>query len=155
MSTPSSGSSGQSGVADVETDRVGQLFDLVSYVVVLVALFVAVSAVGALAVGSPVAPGVKFGLFVFGWLALFAGTMMLRPTSAWKDDDENGLLAFGEDASGDPETGFQRVVQRVPPARFRQLPPSGRLPTGARVFVGALAMLLVSLAMEQVFGVGP
>jgi len=153
MSVPSSGS-GQSGVADVEPDRVAQLFDLVTYVAVLLAVFVAVSALGALAFGSPVAPAVKFGLFVFGWLALFAGTMMLRPTSAWKDDDDGGLLAFGEETSDDPESRFQRVVQRVPPASLRPLPPSARLPTGARVFVAAVVTLLVSLAMEQVFGVG-
>jgi hypothetical protein len=154
MSAPSSGS-GQSGVADVDPDRVAQLFDLVSYVVVLVAVFVAISALAALAVGSAVAPGVKFGLFAFGWLTLFAGTMMLRPTAAWKDDDDSGLLAFGEPAADDPETKFQYLVQRVPPARFRPLPPSGRLPTGARVFLGALVTLLVSLAMEQLFGIGP
>lgn len=154
MSAPSS-DSGRSGVADVETDRVAQLFDLVTYVCVLLAVFVAVSALGALAVGSPVAPGVKFGLFVFGWLALFAGTMMLRPKSAWKDDDDGGLLSFGEEESDDPETRFQGLVQRVPPASLRPLPPSGRLPTGARVFLGAVVTLLVSLAMEQLFGVGP
>jgi hypothetical protein len=153
MSVPSS-DSGQSGVADVDPDRVAQLFDLVTYVAVLVATFAAVSALAALAVGSPVAPAVKFGLFAFGWLTLFAGTMMLRPKSAWKDDDGDGLLAFGEDASEDPDTGFQRFVQRVPPARFRPLPPAGRLPTGARVFLAAVVTLLVSLAMEQVFGVG-
>lgn len=154
MSAPSSGT-GQSGVADVEPDRVAQLFDLVSYVGVLVALFVGISAVAAVAFGSPIAPGVKFGLFVFGWLVMFAGTVMLRPTSAWKDDDDDGLLALGEATTEDPETKFQRLVQRVPPASLRPLPPSARLPTGARVFVGALAMLLVSLVMEQVFGVGP
>ena len=153
MSVPSS-DSGQSGVADVEPDRVAQLFDLVTYVAVLLAVFVVLSALGALAFGSPVAPGVKFGLFVFGWLALFAGTVMLRPSAAWKDDDD-GLLAFGEEASDDPETKFQRFVQQVPPARLRPLPPSARLPTGARVFLTAVVTLLVSLAMEQVFGVGP
>ena len=153
MSAPSS-DSGRSGVADVEPDRVAQLFDLVTYVAVLVAVFVALSALGALAVGTAVAPGVKFGLFVFGWLSLFAGTMMLRPTAAWKDDSDDGLLAFGEAASDDPETKFQGLVQRVPPASLRPLPPSARLPTGARVFLAAVLTLLVSLAMEQVFGVG-
>lgn len=154
MSAPSSGS-GQSGVADVDPDRVAQLFDLVSYVVVLVATFVVVSALAGLATGGSVAPSVKFGLFVLGWLTLFAGTMMLRPTSAWKDNNDSGLLAFGEPAADDPETKFQHLVQRVPPARFRPLPPSGRLPTGARVLLGAVVTLLVSLAMEQLFGVGP
>jgi len=154
MSAPSS-DSGRSGVADVETDRVAQLFDLVTYVVVLVAVFVALSALGALATDSPVAPGVKLGLFVFGWLSLFAGTMMLRPTSAWKSDDDDGLLAFSGETSDDPETKFQGFVQQLPPASLRPLPPSGRLPTGARVFLGAVVTLLVSLALEQVFGVGP
>lgn len=154
MSAPSS-DSGRSGVADVEPDRVAQLFDLVTYVAVLLGVFVVVSALGALAVGSPVAPGVKFGLFVLGWLTLFAGTVMLRPSSAWKDDDDDGLLAFGEEASDDPESSFQRLVQRVPPASLRPLPPSARLPTGARVFLAAVVTLLVSLAMEQLFGVGP
>lgn len=160
MATPSS-NSGTSGVDEIELDRVGQLLDLVTYVALMVVVFGGVSAVATLAVGGRAAPGVKFGLFVWGWLAFLVGTLMLRPQSAWRDDDDDGLAAVeGEglldhDDEEVEESDFQRFVQQLPPARFRPVPPQARLPTGARIFVASLCMLAVSLVLEQAFGVGP
>lgn len=140
-----------SGVPDAPTDRLGQLLDAVTYAVWLTAAFVVVSAVLALLVGWRVAPGVKYGLFVFGWLAFGYGTFKLLPSRPWEDDDERGPfeVAAGED------TRFQALVQRLPPARFRSIPVVHRLPTGVRVFLASLVMLGTSLALEQLFGIGP
>jgi hypothetical protein len=138
-------------VPEVEEDRVGQVFDLVSYIALMLGLFGGASAVGALVLGSPVGTGVKYGLFIFGWLALLFGTLKLRPKSAWKDDDD-GLMAFGEDDGG-MESDFQRWVQQLPPARFRQVPPNARLSTGARMLIASVCMLAVSFLLERALGV--
>ncbi len=140
-----------SGVTGGPPDHVGQLLDAVSYAVWLTVLFSALSAALAVLAGWRPAPGVKYGLFVFGWLAFGFGTFKLLPSRPWKDD-EGSVDALGADAD---QTRFQALVQRLPPARFRPVPVADRLPTGARVFVGSLAMLGTSIVLEQVFGIGP
>jgi hypothetical protein len=153
---PSSGGSGASGVSEVEADRVGQLFDLMSYVVLLCAVYGGAAAVVSLAVGVPVAPGVKYGFFVFGWIGLLAGALKLRPRSAWKSDDNQGMLsAFtgGSGGTSELESDFQQWVQQIPPARFRPLPANARLSTGSRLLVASICMLAVSFLMEQALGV--
>lgn len=150
MSTPPS--SGTSGVPEEPPDRVGQLYDLVSYVLTVTAVFVTVSAVGGLLFGAAIAPGVKYGLFVLGWLTFGYGTLLLLPDRPWKDDDETDIIEAqveGEDSE------FQAFVQQLPPARFRQLEPERRLPTGLRLFLASLFVLAVSIVLEQAFGVGP
>ncbi|MFC3477761.1 DUF7555 family protein [Halobacterium litoreum] len=155
MSTPSNPGSGPgtSGVTDAPTDRLGQVLDTVTYVLAATGLFVTVSAVATLAVGGRVAPGVKYGLFVFGWLGLGAATVLLLPDRPWRDGDE-GFSVFGEFAE-DSQSAFQRFVQRLPPARFRPVEPDDRFATGVRMLLAALTMLGTSLVMEQVFGIGP
>jgi hypothetical protein len=142
-----------SGVADAPTDRVGQLLDAVTYAVALTVAFSVASAVLAVAAGWAAAPGVKYGLFVFGWLAFGYGTFLLLPSKPWKDDDTDPFEAAvggGRDA-----TRFQDAVQRLPPARFRPVPSDDRLSTGARIFLGSLVMLGVSIVLEVAFGIGP
>ena len=138
-----------------EPDQVGQLFDLVTYGVANALLFSFVSAALAVALGSPVAAGVKYGLFVFGWLTFGYSTFRLFPSRAWKDDDrdDDSHDSFGVPPNG--ETQFQSLVQQLPPARFRQIQPIHRLPTGVRLFVASVLMLGASIVLEQVFGIGP
>lgn len=152
MSTPRK--SGESGVTDAEPDRVGQLYDLVSYVAALAGVFAAVSIAGALALGTALAPAVKYGYFVLGWLSFGYGTLLLLPSKPWKGED-NAEALFGAPEGDDGDSGFQQFVQRLPPARFRPLERDRRLPTGARVFVTSLFVLGASIVLEQVFGVGP
>lgn len=150
MSTPSG--SGTSGVADAPADRVGQLYDLVSYVVAVAAVFVAFSVAGAAIVGAAVAPAVKYGFFVLGWLTFGYGTLLLLPSRPWNDDDNTDLLEAAVDGE---DSEFQSFVQRLPPARFRPLPPNRRLPTGVRVFLSSLFVLGTSIVLEFAFGIGP
>lgn len=151
------GPSGTSGVSDAAPDRLGQALDLVTYAVATTLLFSGISATLGVLVGSRPAPSVKYGLFVFGWLSLGYGTLSLMPTPPWKDDEEASFKlsdAFtGPDQT--PDTKFHRLVQSLPPARFRRIPHQVRLSTGTRVFVAALVMMAVSIVMEQAFGVGP
>ena len=150
------GPSGQSGTGETDPDVVAQLFDAVSYAAATTFVFGVVSGTVAVAIGGRFAPGVKYGLFVFGWIALGYGTLMLWPQAAWKDDDEEGrTVDLFDRAGGKPDTRFQRLVQAIPPARFRQIPDRERLSTGARVFVAAVVMLGTSIVLEQFFGVGP
>lgn len=145
-------STGESGVTDAAPDRVGQLFDLLSYVVALVGVYTMVSALGGLVFGEPVWPAVKYGFFVLGWLTFGYGTLLLLPSKAWREGDNVENL-FDEPGADDGDSEFQVFVQKLPPARFRQLAPDRRLPTGVRVFVAALAVLAASIVMEVVFGV--
>jgi hypothetical protein len=145
---------GESGVTDAAPDRVGQLLDLVTYVVALAGVYAAVAALGALVLGEPIAPAVKYGYFVLGWLTFGYGTLLLLPSKPWKGED-NAEDLFGEPGVDDEDSEFQMFVQQLPPARFRQLAPHRRLPTGVRVFVAALAVLVASYVLEVAFGVGP
>jgi hypothetical protein len=86
--------------------------------------------------------GVKYLLFVLGFLAFGAGAFLLRPTAAWRDEpivQRTGL------------TPFERAVRRL--LGDRALAPDQQLPAGVRVFVAGLLMLGVSFVMESVFGV--
>lgn len=91
--------------------------------------------------------GVKYGLFLFGWLIFGYGTLQLRPRAAWKEAEGGAALTARE------ETRFQAFVQSLPPARFLPLEPGDRLSTALRIFIGSLLMLGTSLVMEFVFGV--
>lgn len=90
--------------------------------------------------------GVKYGLFLVGWLVFGYGALQLRPRAAWKDDE-------GGTATPRSETRFQALVQSLPPARFLPLAPGERLSTAARIFVGSVLMLATSFVMGQVFGI--
>lgn len=89
--------------------------------------------------------GVKFGLFLIGWLVFGFGTLQLRPRAAWKDDEET--------VTAPSETRFQALVQSIPPARLLPLEPGERLSTALRIFLGGVLMLATSFAMEVAFGV--
>lgn len=139
---------------EAETDRRAALYDLVTYAVATTLVFSSVSAVLGSVAGMRPLTGVKYGLFVFGWIALGYGTLLLRPTAAWNGEEQERIALFDR-STGTPDTAFQRFVQRVPPARFRQIPDGERLSTGARIMFSAVVMLLTSIALEQLFGVGP
>lgn len=137
---------------DPEPDRLGKLLDLVTYGAATTLVFAVISAVLGVAAGMDPLPGVKYGLFIFGWLALGYGSLMLRPSAAWRDDE--GLDLFDR-SGGKPDTKFHRLVQRLPPARFRQVPHEHRFSTAFRIFFSGVFIMATSIVMEQVFGIGP
>lgn len=129
----------------------GRLFDAVSYAVAVTGLVVGVGGLLSFLAGLDWL-GVKWLLFLVGWLAFGYGTFALRPSPPWNDDDP-AESRDGEVVGARTETRFQAAVQRLPPARFRRLPVDDRLPAGVNIFLASLAMLGTSMAMEFVFGV--
>jgi len=134
----------------VSDDSLGlKLADAVLYAVVLTAVWSAIFLPVSLLLGGDLV-GVKWGLFVVGFLTLGVGSFKLRPGKQWREDDE-GLIA---DSRG--ESQVQRLVDRLPPFRDRVEPPRNdhRLSDGLKLLLGAVCMLLTSFLLEAVFGVG-
>lgn len=129
----------------------GRALDAVAYVVAVTGVFVVTAAVPSFAAGLGWL-GVKWVLFLVGWLAFGYATFSLRPRPPWKGDDGPSSRT-GRVLGGRTETRFQAAVQALPPARFHRLPVDDRLPTGVNVFLASLAMLATSFGMEVVFGV--
>ncbi len=124
-----------------------QVLDVLLYGLSVAVILICVSAVVSFALGSDWS-GVKYLLFVIGFLLFGAGALMIRPQAAWKDDDDDNTLV-----SSDEETRFQAAVQSIPPLRRYELEPDDRFSTVTRVFVCSLFVLGTSLVMEVVFGV--
>jgi hypothetical protein len=123
----------------VSTPR--KLLDLLAYAVALSALvFLAATAVS-FALGGGWG-GVKFLLFVLGFLALGVGGLLLRPTPPWRDRPL--VQRTGR-------TPFERAVRRL--LGDRALDPDQQFPAAARVLVAGVILLAVSFVMETVFGV--
>lgn len=146
----------------------GRLFDLLTYAALTTAAFAAaawlVGAAGlASALGTDPVRFVRTTLFVLGWLAFGYGTLTMRPRAAWKTGDSAAGYSATESGSapgtgfdlslsadGRGETRFQRLVQRLPPARFLPVAPDERLPSGVRIFAASLMMLATSLSIDVV-----
>jgi hypothetical protein len=123
----------------VSTPR--KLLDLLAHAVVLSVLaFLATTAVS-FALGGRWG-GVKYLLFVLGFLGLGAGAFFLRPTPPWRD--EPLVQRTGE-------TPFERLVRRL--LGSYALDPDQQYPAAARVLVAGVILLAVSFVMETVFGV--
>ncbi|MEF8841922.1 MAG: hypothetical protein V5A62_09905 [Haloarculaceae archaeon] len=121
--------------------RLRKLLDALAYALVLsLAVFLAATAVS-FALGGGWG-GVKYLLFVLGFLAFGLGAFILRPTPPWRDEP---LVQ----RSG--ETPFERFVRRL--LGDYALAPDQQLPAAARVFVAGVVLLAVSFVMETVFGV--
>jgi hypothetical protein len=119
-----------------------RLADALARALVLTALVVAVSAAISFALGGRWL-GVKYLLFVVGFLALGIGGVFSRPTPAWRDDP------YIQRSGG--STPFQSLVDRL--LGGFGLPADERFPTGIRVLLAGLLMLGISFVMETVFGV--
>jgi hypothetical protein len=119
-----------------------RLLDALVRAVILTTLVVAVSAAISFALGGRWV-GVKYLLFVVGFLALGIGGVLSRPTPAWREEP------YVQRSGG--STPFQALVDRGL-GRFA-LAPGERFPTGVRVLLAGLLMLGLSFALETVFGV--
>lgn len=154
----------------------GQVLDLVTYAVAGAALAFVVTGVVSFVAGYGLT-GIKWGLFYLGWLVFGYAAIRLFPASLHEDQSLPGedpkssaWLTFGGQAAEEApvqrssteaektfastdETKFQRLVQRLPPARFVPLRKAERFPIGVKTLAMSLAILGTSLAMEVVFQV--
>lgn len=88
--------------------------------------------------------GLKYGLFVVGFLSLGYGTVL-----AWPRSPE----ALANEGADRTETRIQGTLRRLPPAAWYPLAPSERYRDWIRVYLLSLCLLGVSFALETVFGV--
>jgi hypothetical protein len=121
--------------------RLRKLLDALAYAVALSLLtFLAATAVS-FALGGGWG-GVKYLLFVLGFLGFGAGAFFLRPTPPWRDEP---LVQRGG------QTPFERLVRRL--LGDHALTPEQQYPASARVLIAGVSLLTVSFVMETVFGV--
>ena len=96
-------------------------------------------------------------LFLSGFGLMAYSTARLWPTSTEDVGPDRGGVtppAGGSVPVPREQTRFESVARRLPPARWSRLPPADRRLTPAgKLFWGSVAVLLVSYAMETVFGV--
>ena len=97
-------------------------------------------------------------LFLSGFGLMAYSTARLWPTST-EDVGADGVGGVAPPAGGSVptptrQTRFESVARQLPPARWSRLPPADRRLTPAgKLFWGSVTVLLVSYAMEAVFGV--
>lgn len=127
--------------------RIRRSVDGVVYAASLTAVVFAVGAAVCLPLGWGWT-GVKYWLFFVGVALFAAGTFSLRPRAAWKQKDAE----TGEDESM-AESRFEWATRTALPDGIA-VRRDERWTGGARVFLGSLAVLGTSMAMEFVFGVG-
>jgi energy-coupling factor transporter transmembrane protein EcfT len=125
--------------------RIRRSVDGVVYAASLAAAVFAVGTVACLPLGFGWT-GVKYWLFFVG-MALFAvGTFALRPRAAWKQDESE----TPDDELA--ESRFEWATRTALPDSLT-VRRTERWTGGARLFLGSLVVLGLSMAMEFVFGV--
>lgn len=134
----------RSSVSDAPTGPASpaSLLDAVSYAVWLTALVAVASSPVSLLVGAGL-NGVKFGLFIVGFLCLGYAVLLLRRATSLHER-AGGLRT---------ETRFERLVGRLPPMRWYAVPVRARHQPGTKLFLASVTMLAVSYVMEAVFDI--
>lgn len=130
-----------------------KVVDLATYVVVLlVVVFGPLSAVELVVYG---------GLVFTKWVTFLVGAALAAYASLKLRPDSPKKRAASVDASADSPTvgnvevsALQRFAAALPPARWTELTVSERFSPNVKRFVGALAIVAASMAMEFVFGIG-
>lgn len=120
-----------------------RVLDAVTYALGVTALAVLVLTPVSLLFGSGL-NGLKFGLFVVGFLSMGYATFRLRPPRPDK---------AAESTPPRTETGLEARLGRLPGLRRHRLPVRERFSPGAKLFLASLTMLAVSYLMEAVFHV--
>lgn len=132
--------------------------DAVTYALAITVCVVAAAVVVAVATGGTLVRA-NYLLFFAGWLLMAYATIRLWPRSP-EDLGNHGTDPNGRrDGDSIPgtvdRTRFQRLVSRLPPRRWVRMPrPRRRLTTPGKLFLSAALILLSSLLLEVVFGVG-
>lgn len=127
--------------------------DAVTYAIAATAVIAVLAVVLAVATGGGLVR-TKYLLFVAGWLLLTYATFRLWPSSP-EDVEPNANRSQHDSLPREHESSrFQRLVLVLPPRRWVQSPrPKRRITIPGKLLLTALLILLLSFAMETVFGV--
>jgi hypothetical protein len=124
-----------------------QVVDALTYAVAFVAVvFVPVGAFELATIGGLVAT--KWILFFVGMAYLTYAGLQLRPASPQERAAAADAGPSGDAIGSEELTWLQRAAAALPPARWVDLHPSERWSAHAKLLVGALVMLTVSMALE-------
>ncbi|MFC7167167.1 DUF7555 family protein [Halospeciosus flavus] len=132
---------------DARATLARKLIDAVQYAVAVTVVAAVVSAVPSVLLGAGLV-GVKYGLFVLGFLAFGYASFLLQPVKPWKSGGHRRDREAGE------PTPFRRFVRRLPPAAWFPIEPEERFGREVKLLLASVVMLAVSYVMEVVFGVG-
>lgn len=139
--------------------RFRQVLDALVYAIAVTGVVFVIGSVLSFSLGGGFV-GVKFFLFLVGFLLFGYGALQLRPARPWDVQKSDGDIeivrndGMGEVIGSREETRFQSAVQRIPPLPQYSIPPEERLSPGAKLFIASLVVLLTSFLMEVVFSVG-
>lgn len=123
--------------------RGARIVDAVQYAVGLTLLVAGIVLAVSLLVGRGLW-GVKFGLFLVGFLSLGYATVLAWPKSP---------ADVGRETHDREETRLQALFRRGPPAAWYPLPARDRYPDWVRLYLASLTMLALSYSLEAFFGV--
>jgi hypothetical protein len=146
--------SSSSGVSPDALESFGlQVVDLATYVVVLVmVVFVPLGALEWTVFG---------GLVFTKWITFFVGaglgayaSLKLRPASPKKRATSADAGVNNPTVGNVTASRVQRLAAAVPPARWTELSAGERFSPDVKRFVGAVAIVATSMALEFVFGIG-
>lgn len=87
--------------------------------------------------------GVKYGLFVIGFLSMGYALLLIRRATA----------IHREDYEPPDETRVDALVGRLPPLRWISVAPRDRFHPGTKLLVASVTMLAVSYVMEALFDI--
>ncbi|WP_255169681.1 DUF7555 family protein [Natrononativus amylolyticus] len=94
---------------------------------------------------------VKAWLFVLAWLLIGYATVLLWPRTPKKWGSKRTEKRIELDRRSGPN--LQRRLNRLPPLKWYD-DDSVRLPTGVKLYIASVWLLLVSFLMERVLGIG-
>lgn len=154
----------QSSTAERPTSNRLRFVELVYWIGAGTLTVTAAGVVLAVVVANNVLVGLKYYLFVVGFLMFGLGSLAIQPKSPRLNvGEENGrspgtfrmpvakLFSFSMD--GDTELWFEERIQELPPLRERPLALGERVSRNTKLFVTSLAVLGLSFALEAVLGV--
>ncbi|WP_266079197.1 DUF7555 family protein [Haladaptatus caseinilyticus] len=140
--------------------RVRQLLDAFVYAMAVTGVVFVLGVLVSFSLGSDLV-GVKYFLFLIGFLLFGYATFQMLPDPPWdvRKTGDGDVEVVRNDARGEvigsrEETRFQTAVQRIPPLSRYSIPPEQRLPSTTKLLIASFAVLATSFVMETVFGVG-
>ncbi|AXG09592.1 DUF7555 family protein [Haloplanus rubicundus] len=126
-----------------------RLLDLVGYAAGLFVAAVSLIAPVSVATGSGLV-GVKVGLFLAGVACVGYATVLWWPS---RSESDPAATPSRSGRDGRP-TGFEALLDRVPPWRWLRVDPHGRFHPGTKLYAAAALLFGASFLLEAVFGVG-